>query len=60
MQNWGLITPDPLVLQEVNGFQLPLVGRPELNHVPQEMSFFLEQERLVQEEVEKLVRKKGQ
>ena len=57
IQNWMLITQDPWVLQAVQGFQLPLVENPVQNHVPQEMIFPLDQERLVGEEVEKLIQK---
>ena len=55
IQNWMLITQDPWVLQTVQVFQLPLVENPVQNHVPQEMNFSLDQERLVGEEVEKLI-----
>ena len=57
VDTWKVLTKDTWVLDSIQGYQIPLLGKPYQPHRPQEGVFSQEQATLIKEEVGSLLQK---
>ncbi|KAF7989184.1 hypothetical protein HCN44_007714, partial [Aphidius gifuensis] len=55
--NWKNITNDKFILNSLNGYKIPFTSFPFQHHSPTEKTFLVEEFKLIQTEINKLIKK---